>query len=143
MQHIEGGADMVDTQGRVTRFAADLVDDAAAEGARQSRSAKQQLDHWTRVGRAVSRYSSVARRRVEAALAGELPNSELTREEAMVYNAEVAARIEENLAEHAYATLLGRAGVTVVVLNDDGQLVERRPDGTVTVLTPDKSPSGA
>ena len=35
---------------RVTRFAADLVDSAAAEGARQSRSAKQQLDHWARVG---------------------------------------------------------------------------------------------
>jgi hypothetical protein len=31
---------------RVTRVAADLVDSAAAEGARQRRSAKQQLEHW-------------------------------------------------------------------------------------------------
>ena len=36
---------------RVTRFAADLVDAAAVEGARHSRSTKQQLDHWARVGR--------------------------------------------------------------------------------------------
>jgi len=45
---------MSDTADRVTRIAADLMDSAAAEGARQSRSAKQQLDHWARVGRAVS-----------------------------------------------------------------------------------------
>ncbi len=45
---------MPGTADRVTRFAADLFDSAAAEGARQSRSAKQQLDHWARVGRAVS-----------------------------------------------------------------------------------------
>ena len=36
---------------KVTRFAADLVDAAAVEGARHSRSTKQQLDHWARVGR--------------------------------------------------------------------------------------------
>ena len=45
---------MGNTADRVTRVAADLMDSAAAEGARQSRSAKQQLDHWARVGRAVS-----------------------------------------------------------------------------------------
>ena len=35
---------MTNTADRVTRVAADLMDSAAAEGARQSRSAKQ-LDH--------------------------------------------------------------------------------------------------
>ena len=49
----------------MTRFAADLLDSAAAEGARQSRSAKQQLDHWARVGCAVSSRHSAARRNVE------------------------------------------------------------------------------
>jgi hypothetical protein len=57
---------------RVTRFAADLVDAATVEGARQSRSAKQQLDHWARVGRAVSAQQTAARRRIEAAMAGQL-----------------------------------------------------------------------
>jgi len=61
----------------VTRFAADLLDSAAAEGARQSRSAKQQLDHWARVGCAVSSRHSAARRKVEAALVGELALAEL------------------------------------------------------------------
>ena len=63
---------MAETADRVTRIAADLMDSAAAEGARQSRSAKQQLDHWARVGRAVSSRHSAARAKVEAALAGEL-----------------------------------------------------------------------
>ncbi|MDP9168524.1 MAG: hypothetical protein M3O32_21045, partial [Actinomycetota bacterium] len=35
---------MSEVADRVTRFAADLVDSAEAEGVRQSRSTKQQLD---------------------------------------------------------------------------------------------------
>jgi hypothetical protein len=57
---------MTNTADRITRVAADLMDSAAAEGARQSRSAEQQLDHWARVGRAVSSQQTAARRRVEA-----------------------------------------------------------------------------
>ena len=70
---------MTNTADRVTRVAADLMDSAAVEGARQSRSAKQQLDHWARVGREVSSQQTAARRRVEAALAGELELRELSR----------------------------------------------------------------
>ena len=80
----------------MTRFAADLLDSAAAEGARQSRSAKQQLDHWARVGCAVSSRHSAARRNVEAALLGEL-------------------------------ALAGR-GITTVALNEEGDIVEHRPN---------------
>ena len=89
-----GGRD-AGTADRVTRVAADLVDSAAAEGARQSRSAKQQLDHWARVGRAVSSQQTAARRRVESALAGELELGELSVEEGVVFNAEIAAAIQE------------------------------------------------
>ena len=49
---------------RVTRVAADLFEAAAAEGARQSRSAKQQLDHSsnpTRNGRPPNRPKSAPR----------------------------------------------------------------------------------
>ena len=87
---------MAEALDRVTRVAADLVDSAAAEGARQSRSAKQQLDHWARVGRAVSSQHTASRRRVEAALAGQ--------------------------------------GITTVALNEAGEIVEHRPDGTAVVL---------
>jgi hypothetical protein len=119
---------------KVMRFSSDLVDAAAAEGARQSRSSKQQLDHWVRLGRAVSSYTSVSRQRVEAALAGEQSLAGLSNEQSVVFNAEVTARIEENLAERCYGSLLAAAGITTVALDDQGRLVEHRPDGSTAVL---------
>jgi ParD-like antitoxin of type II bacterial toxin-antitoxin system len=126
---------MAETADRVTRFAADLVDSAAAEGARQSRSAKQQLDHWARVGRAVSSRQTAARRRVEAALAGEVELADLSEEEGVVFNAEISAGIQESLAEADYGRVLAGRGVTTVALNEAGEMVEHRPDGTSVVLT--------
>ncbi len=125
---------MSDTADRVTRFAADLMDSAAAEGARQSRSAKQQLDHWARVGRAVSSQHSAARRKVEAALSGDTPLSELSGEEGAVFNAEITAAIEESLARVDYGKTLAARGITTVAIDDDGALVQYRPDGTSSVL---------
>ena len=132
---------MADTAARVTRFAADLFDSAAAEGARQSRSAKQQLDHWARVGRAVSTQHTAARRRVEAALAGELELRELSVEEGVVFNAEIAAAIQENLADSHYGELLAKRGITTVALNEAGEIVEHRPDGTSVVVTAKRRPA--
>jgi hypothetical protein len=126
---------MAETADRVTRFAADLLDSAAVEGARQSRSAKQQLDHWARVGRAVSSRDSAARRRVEAALAGELDVTELSEEEGVVFNAEISAAIQESLADDDYGQALAARGITTVALNEDGQIVEHRPDGSAVVVT--------
>ncbi len=126
---------MANSVDRVTRVAADLLDSAAAEGARQSRSAKQQLDHWVRVGRAVSSQQSAARRRVESALAGDLELRELNSEEGVVFNAEVAAAIQESLAHSHYGEVLADRGITTVALNEDGEIVEYRPDGTSVVLT--------
>lgn len=125
---------MADTPDRVTRFAADLLDSAAVEGARQSRSAKQQLDHWARVGRAVSSQHTAARQRVEAALAGDLELRDLSVEEGVVFNAETSAAIQENLATSDYGQRLAQRGVTTVALNDAGQLIEYRPDGSSEVL---------
>ncbi len=125
---------MADVADRVTRFAADLVESAAAEGARQSRSAKQQLDHWARVGRAVSAQQTAARRRVEAALAGQLDTGALTNEEGMVFNAEISAAIEETLARTNYGDVLAERGITTVALDDDGRIVEYRPDGTSVIV---------
>jgi len=126
---------VAETADRVTRFAADLLDAAAAEGARQSRSAKQQLDHWARVGRAVSSGQTAARRRVEAALAGELELADLSEEEGVVFNAEISASIEEQLSAGDYGRVLAGRGVTTVALNDKGEIVEHRPDGTSAVVT--------
>lgn len=125
---------MADATDRVTRFAADLLDSAAVEGARQSRSAKQQLDHWARVGRAVSSQHTAARQRVEAALAGNLELRDLGVEEGVVFNAEISAAIQENLAASHYGQLLAQRGVTTVALDDAGRLVEYRADGSSEVL---------
>jgi hypothetical protein len=111
------------------------MDSAAAEGARQSRSAKQQLDHWARVGRSVSTQHTAARRRVEAALTGRLPLGELSVEEGVVFNAEVEAAIEESLARSNYGDVLATRGITTVALDDAGQIVQYRPDGTSAVLS--------
>jgi hypothetical protein len=132
---------MANNVDRVTRFAVDLLDSAAVEGARQSRSAKQQLDHWARVGRAVSSQHTAARRRVEAALAGDLELRELSVEEGVVLNAEIAAAIQENLAESTYGQLLAQRGITTVALNEAGEIVEHRPDGTSVVLTAKRRPA--
>jgi hypothetical protein len=119
---------------RVTRFAADLVDAAAVEGARHSRSAKQQLDHWARVGRTVSTHHSTARRRVEAALQGRLALTDLTPEERLVANAETDAVVAERLRTVHYGDILSAEGVATVALDDDGRLVRYEPDGTTTPL---------
>ena len=119
---------------RVTRFAADLLDSAAVEGARHSRSAKQQLDHWARVGRTVSSFHSTARRRVEATLAGSLSMTELLPEERLVANAEVNAAISERLRSVNYGDVLAGEGTATVALDDDGPLVRYDPDGTTTRL---------
>lgn len=113
-----------------TRVAADLMADAVVAGARESRSAKQQLDHWARVGRAVSAQQTAARMRVEAALAGTLELAELSDEEALTFNAEVQARLEGSLRQKNLGEVLNASGVTTVSLDDNGELIEHRPDGT-------------
>lgn len=125
---------MADTADRVTRVAADLMDSAATEGARQSRSAKQQLDHWARIGRAVSGQQGAARRKVEAALAGGVELSELSIEEGVVFNAEISAAVEESLSDTDYGALLAARGITTVALDEAGQIVQHRPDGSTSVL---------
>lgn len=121
---------------RPTRFATDLLESAAVEGRRESRSAKQQLDHWARVGRSVSMHQTAARRRVEAALAGQMPLTELTDDERLVANAELDATIQAQAEALSFGHQLAAEGLTTVALDDHGQLVEYRPDGSHTVLAP-------
>jgi hypothetical protein len=110
------------------------MDAAAVEGERQSRSAKQQLDHWARVGRAVSAHSSASRQRVEAALRGALPERELTADERVVFNAEVDAAISETTRSVRFGEVLAARGVTTVALDDEGRLTRYHPDGTTSLL---------
>ena len=52
-----------------------------------------------------------------------------------MFNAEIAAAVQEKLAESNYGTLLAERGVTTVALDENGDIVEHRPDGSSTVLT--------
>jgi hypothetical protein len=122
------------TADRPTRFASDLLESAAVEGKRESRSAKQQLDHWARVGRSVSMHQTAARRRVVAALAGELPFADLTEAERLVANADLDASIQIQAQSMSFGDRLAAEGVTTVALDDEGALVEHRPDGSSVVL---------
>ena len=125
---------MTNNADRVTHVATDLMDSAAAEGARQSRSAEQQLEHWARVGRAVSSQQTTARRRVVAALTGDLELRELSVEECAVFNAEIAAAVQERLAGTNYRALLAERGATTVALDENGQVVEHRPEESSVAL---------
>ena len=115
------------TVDRPTRFAADLLDDAAAEGARQSRSAKQQLDHWARLGRALeSRHATTLR----AVLDGDVALSSLDAPARVAVNAALDAAIEVRAASTSLGSAALSRGIAVVALDASGSLVRHNPDGT-------------
>jgi hypothetical protein len=87
------------------------------------------------VGRAVSSRHTAARQKVEAALAGELALAELSEEEGVVFNAEVSAAIQEGLADADDGQVRAGRGITTVARDENGQMVEHRPDGTTVVVT--------
>lgn len=125
---------MTEVVDKVTRFSSELVDAAAAEGQREHRSARQQLEHWARVGREVSNQRQVARQRVEAALAGRIPLNVLTPEEGAVFNAEIAATLEESLVTGNHVAERAVQGRATISLDENGRVVKHLPDGSQIVL---------
>lgn len=123
---------MATTADRPTRVSSDLFDSAVVEGAKENRSAKQQLEHWARVGKSVCARESASRHRVEAALAGTLPVEDLSDEEGVVFDSEVQSRLDARLRNVDLGAVLAARGITTVALNDQGELTEYRPDGTST-----------
>ena len=75
-----------------------------------------------------------ARRRVEAALTGDLELRELSVEEGAVFNAEIAAAVQERLAGSNYGTLLAERGVTTAALDENGEVLEYRPEESSVAL---------
>ena len=117
-----------------TRIARDLLDAAAAEGRIESRSAKQQLDHWARLGRLVSLQQSASRRRIDAVLAGTLAMKALRPDERLIVNAELDAAITASDRQIDLADVLARKGIMTVVLDDNGALVQWNPAGSSVFL---------
>lgn len=86
----------------------------------------------------MSSHQTASRHRVEAALAGRLDTNDLSEDEGLVFNAEISAAIEESLSTTNYGDTLSARGITTVALNDDGEIVEYRPDGTTAVVDSDR-----
>lgn len=119
---------------RTIRIDAELFEAAADEGRREHRSARQQLEHWARLGREVSALGTAARRRIDEAVRGEAPLSQLAPDERLVAN----VALDLAIWERAATTPFGRAhledGMTAVALDDDGVLAERHPGGSARRL---------
>ena len=121
---------MTSAPDRPTRFAADLLESAAVEGQRQSRSAKQQLDHWARVGRAVEMQGPASWRRTQSVPAA----TELSAQDALVANAEIDVAIWEQVQRVSFGSVLASEGVTTVALDETGALLRYHSDGSVSAL---------
>jgi hypothetical protein len=89
---------------RVTRFDEVLFESAAAEGSRQSRSARQQLEHWARLGAALSAQVESPVNRVRLAVEGTIAQRDLTLDEARQFDAAVAVRIDDAVARADFAS---------------------------------------
>ncbi len=122
------------TDDRMTRFDAELFEAAAAEGRREHRSARQQLEHWTRVGREFSAHETAPRRRMAAAVRGEMPLSALSSDERLAANVELDVAIRERAATAAFGRGVLKEGTAAVALDENGVLMEFHPDGTALPL---------
>jgi hypothetical protein len=111
-----------------------LIDAAEAEGHAEHRSASKQLEHWARFGMFFERQTSAARRRIERAVAGDIPLGDLTDDEQIAANALINAAISTAASETSFADRLAARGVTTIVMDEAGRMVRREPDGTTTVL---------
>lgn len=89
---------------RVTRFDEKLFATAAAEGARQSRSARQQLEHWARLGAALSAQTEAPVNRVRLALEGAIAQRDLTVDEARQLDAQITVRIDDAVERADFAS---------------------------------------
>jgi hypothetical protein len=114
----------------MTRFDVELFEAAADEGRREHRSARQQLEHWTRLGREFSAHETAARRRIAAAVRGEMPLSELATDERFVANVELDVAIRERAAAASFGRSLLKAGLNAVALDENDVLTQFDPDGT-------------
>ena len=119
---------------KTTRLPIDLIEAAEAEGREEHRSAAKQLEHWARFGMFFDRQTSASQRRVRRAITGELPLGNLNENEQVVANAGISAAISTAANAASFAERLAARGLTTVVMDDEGRMVRRHPDGSTTVL---------
>ena len=119
---------------KTTRLPVDLLAAAESEGIEERRSMAKQVEHWARIGMYLDRQTSTARRRIQRAVAGEAPLAALDEDERVVANAMIDASISAAANEMSFADRLAARGVVTVVLDGNGAMVRRHPDGSTTPL---------
>ena len=119
---------------RTTRLPVDLLDAAEAEAFDEQRSTAKQIEHWARFGMYFDRQTSAARRRIQRAVAGEVPLASLDADERVAANALIDASISTAANGTSFADRLAARGVTTVTLDAEGRMVRRDPDGAATFL---------
>lgn len=119
---------------KTTRLPVDLIDAAEAEGAEQQRSTSKQLEHWARFGMQFDQQTTATKRRIQRAIAGAAALADLTDDERIIANAQIDASISTAANSISFADVLAARGVTTVVIDSEGRMVRRHPDGSRTVL---------
>lgn len=112
---------------RRVRIDAELFEAAQEEGRGEQRSARQQLEHWARLGRAFSAHEPAVRDRIAAAVRGDLPLEALSPVEQSVVNREIGLAIQRQARASSFGRGLVREGVPAVVLDEHGAVVELPP----------------
>lgn len=113
---------------RPTRVAADIAATAASVAPNEGRTITEQINYWARIGMQIDRSGSVATRRVLAVAVGDAQISTLTPRDRTAAHALTDARIAERAANHRFGPEARNAGHATVSI-DDGNLIERAPDG--------------
>lgn len=108
---------------RWIRVDADLFEAAAAEGGRQQRSVRRQLEHWAWLGRELSIHAAA-----QARIAGSSPVGQAGQER-VVTNTQLDIAIRERAGASSFGRDLLGAGLTAVMLDDTGELIEVQPVG--------------
>jgi len=119
---------------KTTRLPTDLIEAAESEGRAEHRSAAKQIEHWARFGMFFDGRSTASQRRIQRAISGKSPLAELSEDEAAVANAAINAAISAAANETSFAERLAARGVTTIVMDDQGRMVRRNPDGSTSDL---------
>jgi hypothetical protein len=117
-----------------TRIDGDIVDTATAVADLDHRSTAGQVNYWARLGMEVDRSGSVTTRRAREVAAGRAQFTELTDPERAAAHAHVNAAISGRVADADFGAAARARGVPSVSLDEDGNVIETAPDGTVRKL---------
>jgi hypothetical protein len=125
---------MASTAANPTRVSKDVYDAAKVAASLTGRSVAEQLSHWARVGREVEATALIElrdrRRSAQELLAGR-DYDRLTGDEQALVRTAWDEEAEERLASLDLAAERSAAGLPVIILAEDGEVVRRHPDGSI------------